>query len=319
MALDFPYYEQERASLSIKKDEDIPKIAQLCHALSSEVRLSMIKQLQAGPLTLPELAKLNYLSTSAAVYHVECLYQCGLINMKYQQSRRGEVRTCYRLLRNLNLDLFVGHASNRKSTAVYTMGVGQFVSYEGCSMFCFNTNEKLYNVSWNNAFMRERFDAQLLWATNGTVTYAFPSHFATAYTCNEVSFSLEICSEAPYYNNEWKSDVTFWINDVEVLTYTCPGDFGNRRGFLNPEWWENSNTQYGELKTITINDKGVFLDGIFVHNNVTLPDLHLNGAPAVMFRLGNKPTAENIGGFNIFGKSFGDYPQDIVLTAKVEE
>jgi predicted transcriptional regulator len=159
----------------------------------------------------------------------------------------------------------------------------------------------------------------MLWATNGTVTYAFPSYFAVQHTCTEFSISLEICSEAPYFNHDWKSDITFWINGVELATYTCPGDFGNRRGILNPDWWEIGNTQYGEYKVLTVSTRGIYLDGLLVNDKVTLNDLHLADSPAVMFRLGNKPDAQNIGGFNLFGKSFGDYPQDIVLTAKVEE
>jgi len=313
------YYENERADLTIENPDDITKITSLCAALSSEIRVNMITQLQNGPLTVPQLAKRNFLSISATVHHVEVMERCGLINVQYSKSPHGEVRLCFRLLLNLNINLTYPNYPSQDNAITYTMGVGQFVSYEGCSILCFNTNEKLFNVSWGNAYMRERFDAQMLWATNGTVTYAFSSYFATQRKCKEISITFEICSEAPYFNHDWKSDITFWINGIELATYTCPGDYGNRRGFLNPEWWENGNTQYGELKMITVNDKGVLLDGVLVNDKVTLNDLRLADSPAVMFRLGNKDTAENIGGFNIFGKSFGDYPQDIVLTAKVEE
>ena len=60
----------------------------------------------------------------------------------------------------------------------------------------------------------------------------------------------------------------------------------------------------------------MFLDGVLVNDRITLKDLMLPSSPAVLFRLGNKKDAVNIGGFNIFGKNFGDYPQDIILTAK---
>ncbi len=33
----------------------------------------------------------------------------------------------------------------------------------------------------------------------------------------------------------------------------------------------------------------------------------------IELKFGNKPTATNLGGFNVFGKRFGDYPQDISL------
>lgn len=47
---------------------------------------------------------------------------------------------------------------------------------------------------------------------------------------DEISFSFEVCSETIYYNNHWPSDITVSVNDVEVATFTSPGDFGGRRG-----------------------------------------------------------------------------------------
>ena len=34
--------------------------------------------------------------------------------------------------------------------------------------------------------------------------------------------------------------------------------------------------------------------------------------------LGNKPDAKYIGGFNLFGKEFGDYAQDIILNVEYD-
>jgi len=36
----------------------------------------------------------------------------------------------------------------------------------------------------------------------------------------------------------------------------------------------------------------------------------------VAVRIGNKPDAHYVGGFNLFGKHFGDYDQDIILTVE---
>ena len=36
-------FENEKASFSIDKKESFPKIAKICHALSSEIRLEMIR------------------------------------------------------------------------------------------------------------------------------------------------------------------------------------------------------------------------------------------------------------------------------------
>ena len=45
----------------------------------------------------------------------------------------------------------------------------------------------------------------------------------------------------------------------------------------------------------------------------TITDLKLMSSPFVVIRIGNKDNADNLGGFNLFGKRFGDYNQDIIM------
>jgi predicted transcriptional regulator len=131
-------------------------------------------------------------------------------------------------------------------------------------------------------------------------------------------FSLEICSEAPKYKNNWLSDITFWVNNTEICTWTSPGDFGGQKGRLNPDWWLDDLTQYGLLKTIGISDNGVFLDEIKI-SPVRLDDLYIEEKDYFTFRIGIKPDAANIGGINLFGEKFGNYPQNIVVKLEYTE
>ena len=124
--------------------------------------------------------------------------------------------------------------------------------------------------------------------------------------------SAEICSEAPLHNDSWPSDITLWINGVEIGTWTCPGDFGGQRGRLTPEWWDSKDSQYGVLKRWLINSEGSFIDG-YQLSRVTLRDLGIEGQAVITMRLGVKEDAQNVGGVNIFGSTFGNYPQDITL------
>ena len=43
-------------------------------------------------------------------------------------------------------------------------------------------------------------------------------------------------------------------------------------------------------------------------------DLHIMDHTFIDVKLGNKPGAKYEGGFNLFGKHYGDYNQGIVLT-----
>ena len=76
--------------------------------------------------------------------------------------------------------------------------------------------------------------------------YRFPNVTLKKKTLRKVEVSAEICSEDHEYNMDWPSDITLWINDVEVGTWESPSDFGGRRGKLNPAWWSSDKTQYGK-------------------------------------------------------------------------
>ena len=123
---------------------------------------------------------------------------------------------------------------------------------------------------------------------------------------------MEVCSEVPGTSKEWPSDITVWINGVEVGTWTSPGDFGDKRGKLTPTWWKLSGSQYGLLKNWNVTSNGSFIDGIEV-SKVKLKDLEIHNHTSVKVRIGIKETSKNVGGINVFGKGFGNYSQDILL------
>ena len=126
---------------------------------------------------------------------------------------------------------------------------------------------------------------------------------------------MELCSEAPGYREDWKSDITVWINGCDCGTWTSPGDFGSRRGRLNPSSIGNGRTQYGLQVLWEITAEGCFVNGQKSHST-TIRQLHLADQSYIAVRVGNKPDARYQGGFNLFGKGFGDYDQDIVLTVE---
>ena len=109
------------------------------------------------------------------------------------------------------------------------------------------------------------------------------------------------------------SDITFSLNGVELCTFTSPQDFGERRGRLNPSWWLDTHTQYGQLVSVSVTDRGTFLNGE-KKSNLTVYDIPRVDKTSLLFRIENKPDAKNVGGFNLFSRYMGDYEQDIKLT-----
>jgi predicted transcriptional regulator len=157
--------------------------------------------------------------------------------------------------------------------------------------------------------------AQVIWFRKGYLEYLFPIQLPQNAKIQQLEFSMEMCSEAPNYDNEWPSDISLWVNGIDVGTWTSPGDFGGRRGKLNPAWWADTATQYGLLKTWRIDGERTTLDMQKV-SDVSLEQLDLTQKPNLRLRIGVKPDAIHKGGVNLFGRRFGDYEQDIVMKIK---
>ena len=105
-------------------------------------------------------------------------------------------------------------------------------------------------------------------------------------------------------------DVSFYLNDVFIGSWTSPGDFGETKGIFTPGWWYPNWNQYGMLKLLVINNKGTFIDGLQM-SDVSIKDLNLTDRSAIRFRLAVNDDAEHVGGLTIYGKNFGNYNQNI--------
>ena len=132
-----------------------------------------------------------------------------------------------------------------------------------------------------------------------------------------LDLSAEICSEAPLHHLDWPSDITVWINGVDIGCWTSPADFGGERGLLTPDWWETKDSQYGQLKIWSVTQNCSYIDGKSI-SSVQIQDIRLEEKSYIEVQLGIKPDALNVGGLNIFGEKFGNYPQPIVLKVNFE-
>ncbi|MFR1553183.1 MAG: hypothetical protein ACLSTV_00680, partial [Coriobacteriales bacterium] len=162
----------------------------------------------------------------------------------------------------------------------------------------------------------KRIKGEIIWFTEGYLEY----HVSNAAIKNKVlealQISCEVCSECANYNNSFKSDITFWLNDKEIGTYTSPGDFGGRSGKYTPKSWPAASTQYGMLVQIRIDEMGVWINQVNVSSEISIDDFaFITKEKCLRFRLGVKKNAKYVGGLNLFGRNFGDFQQGIRISA----
>ncbi|WP_067725063.1 ArsR/SmtB family transcription factor [Oceanobacillus damuensis] len=300
--------------LSIKEPGKLKIVA---HALSSEVRLNIISLLNKGNMNVHQLAETLNIPISTTASHIKVLEESGLILTELRPASRGAMKVATRNFDDIHIELNSQNQFSRKYKHFQIeMPIGHYVDFE-VAPTCGIANHDGFIIPEDEPvhfYSPQRSKAQLIWTRKGFFEYKFPIiGIPPKSEIKEVQFSVEICSEAPNYDSNWPSDITVWINNVDIGTWTSPGDFGDRPGKLNPKKWsEKTYTQYGSLKTWKVTSDQTTIDDI-VLSNTTVQDLNIMERNYLTFKIGIKEDAIHKGGINLFGRDFGDYPQDIKL------
>ena len=288
----------------------------ICFALSCKTRrdiLNLIRNPQEN-YSIWQIAETLNVPVSTISAHIKILQNAGILTIRNKPHSRGGEKIVIREYDYIVIGCGDNGHSDTCDNSVITIPVGSYFDFkfEG---HCGMVDEFANRIgAWDNPqsfLLPSRFKAQLLWFSKGYIEYKIPTAVLNNKEIKSITISLEICSEVPKYNNDWKSDISFFLNGKELLTYTSPGDFGGRKGIYTPQSWPTTCTQYGLLKTIKINDSGCYLDEIQV-SSVKIEDCgNLN--EGLSLRIEISENAKNSGGINIFGAKFGDYPQHIVI------
>ncbi len=304
--------------LSINDEQDYPYIANLGNALSSVDRIRILELLSDRPMSVSEISEKLKMAISSVSYHIDILAESQLVIISYQPGIKGHKKLCSKATMGINID-WADTSVTLDTPVIETieMPIGNYIDCNvqaPCGLAGRESPIAAFDIP-QLLFTPKRTAAQLLWFKSGYVTYMFPNHcFQKNSGFKKLSFSMELCSEANYCRTNWPSDITFWVNGIELLTITSPGDFGGRRGLFTPEYWFINSTQYGLLTDFFIDEKGVHFGNKIVNHSVTFSDLKLDEGNGILFKLGIKEDAVHVGGVNLFGQYFGDYPQAIIMT-----
>ena len=301
--------------LNFNKEEDKERIIKLGKALGNRDCMRILELINNLPLNMSEIAKKTNIPISSVSKHIDTLNDAELIHVYYQPSLKGHVKICNKKTLNVFLDFMEKTEREKIKKYTYETGVGMFTDCEiqsPCGMV--SSTEILVNDSPKKFFTPDKAKAELVWFSSGYVTYKFPNETTEQDKIKSLSFSLELCSETMYYREKYPSDITFYVNDIELFTWTSPGDFGGRQGKLTPKFWPVTSTQYGLLKTFKIDAGGVTLDNIPINSKITIDDLNIKNNNFIKLTIKIKEDAIHKGGINIFGKNFGDYNQSISMS-----
>ena len=283
--------------------------------LASELRLKILRLLYAKPLNINEIAEALSLPQSTVATNVASLEKAGLIQSEIVKAKKGNQKICRSIYEELVIRFAEDESRVRDDLIEVEMPIGLFTSYEVSAPCGLCSSDGIIGyLDVPDSFLDpDRMKAGLLWFERGWIEYKFPNNsLYKDKPIRRLELSLELSSETPGTDKNWLSDITLWLNSVEIGRWTSPGDFGDKRGKLTPEWWKLEGSQYGLLKNWNVSEEGSFVDGVRI-SDVRLADLKLQEHHSIKVRLGVKDESEHVGGLNIFGRGFGNYDQAMLL------
>jgi predicted transcriptional regulator len=279
-------------------------------AIASSVRIKIIKLLSTKRMNVKELAHELGLSNPVVAKHIKILEESGVIKTEKIPGKAGLQKQSI-----LKVDLIEIEFPKKIFQAFEfyetSIPIGQYVDYLITPTCGIASIEHLIGEYDEPKYFMDtdRFNAAILWFTTGFLEYKIINPLKNTDKLEMVDINLEISSEFPGGNNVWPSDITFSLNNVEIGTWTSPGDFVDTKGKYNPDWWSPKLNQYGTNLKIRITDYGVWINGKQL-TWISFNRLALEKS-VWSLRIEVKEDAENVGGCTLFGKGFGNYNQNI--------
>lgn len=290
---------------------------QLCfvaRALSSPVRIDILRLLYQHPMSVQQVAQELNLPQSSAGMHISVLKDAGILRTEKKVIGGKPFKICHVEKYLIHIILRVPIPEIDSITSVH-IPIGSYwdcYAQFPCGLIS-DTDFIGVEDELKSFYLPERQQAQLIWMKYGFLEYRIANPLPSMKRCKKITISMELCSEAPGYNEDYPSDITLSVNGFSCGVYRAPGDYGRRRGVLTPDFWPNGLTQYGDLVTWSISDEGVFINGEAVSDS-SITKLDLERKPYITFRLESKKDAECCGGLNLFGEQAGDYRQGIEVS-----
>jgi len=284
--------------------------------LSSPIRIKILKLLRrAGPLNVNQIAETFGLPQSTIATNIQVLEESGLIETQIVKATKGQQKICSARFDEIVIRLDAESTQQTDDMVEVAMPLGLYTSCAVSAPCGLCSTQRVIGIlDVPELFLDpSRMQTALLWFGRGYVEYKFPNNAKILDSgIKAIEFSMELSSETPGTNSNWPSDISLWVNDVKIGTWTSPGDYGDKRGTYTPHWWKLEGSQYGELTTWTVSDQGTCVGDRQV-SDVTLSQLALADHHSIRLKIGIDDDATHPGGINIFGKGFGNYNQDILM------
>lgn len=216
-------------------------------ALGSELRINIIKLLQENhEMNMNELATSLGITNGALTSHIKKLEESGIIQVMTERGGHGNQKICKVAVDKIVVDVESEETEEDQNIYNTEVKVGHYSDYNVYPTCGLATSKAIVGEVDDPRYFShpDRINAGILWFTKGYIEYMIPNLLPSATKIDQITVSLEISSEAPGINNDWPSDISIFLNDVKIGTWTSPGDYGDVQGIFTPDWWFPNWNQY---------------------------------------------------------------------------
>ncbi|NCO87979.1 MAG: helix-turn-helix domain-containing protein, partial [Rhodobacterales bacterium] len=197
-------------------------------AFASAARIQVLKLLHTrGPMNVNEIAQALDLPQSSVSSNVQVLEEAGLIRTETQRARKGNQKICHTLFDEVLLMFKDSPRPTDANTIEVAMPLGLYTSCEVSAPCGLCSGEGIIGLlDVPDTFLEPaRMGAGLIWFTRGYLEYQFPNNTKLmSGNLTSMEFSMELSSEVPGTAADWPSDITVSVNQIDVGTWTSPGD-----------------------------------------------------------------------------------------------
>lgn len=275
--------------------KDVGDAQKLCECLAAPARVEILKLVLSGTAnSLDSLAKTLHLTNGAITQHVKKLCDAGLIKLVETTGKRGVAKRCVPITDRVIIDIASDLESEKES--IFDLPIGTF-SAATVKPYCAIATESGWIGERDDPryfTYPDRVKAALIYFNSGKLTYTLPASSKKGKLVS-LSLSFEISSKPYGHGHERETEVEFRLNDTPLGIAVVGGEYTDRKGLFTPPEF-GSVCSYGKYKTVKIDERGTFFDGIKI------------GARTVSEF--DKPSTFSLStenGIALFGKGFGDY------------
>lgn len=218
-----------RNFLTIDPDENF----EVARGLASPIRLRILKLLHVrGPLNVNAISEALALPQSTIATNIQILERAALIRTRTVKATKGHQKICSAIYEEIVINFAEAARKTIDNQIIeVAMPLGLYTSCNVSAPCGLCSIEGIIGpLDVPDHFLDpERMKAALIWFGRGHVEYKFPNNSNILRSGVELlEVTMELSSEVPGTASDWPSDISVWINDVLIGTWTSPGDFGDR-------------------------------------------------------------------------------------------